>query len=631
MSEAREPTLPVRLLRTPMRDLIRFRLSCRLDWRRIINDAEIPDASKAMLTMLIRKTRLWRLEKAGVARELVAHFEDAVAAGQDEGDTLEKFGDWRKAAILIRRATKRKRGYMWHAWRYAFWSVVALIGLYTAMGLYYLTGSRNIAVDYTAVLNERAAAVPADDRAWPVMRDALLVMGYHQQASNLPQGESNVFQWIDEQARPGDEHWPAVWAYLNEHEASIAELRRASGMSGLGYIAGYVDAAEDLPLFKPDMTLEEHRREVELVEREHADEPPMVWAVTLPHLISLRTAARVLSIDAFRAAEAGDGQTAHDDLVAMLGIAEHANEQNVLINQLVMVSIRLMAFETLSDLMANYPALFSREQLADLAHRTAAVRVYTADFTGERHLMDDMIQHLYTDDGNGNGHLDSRAWQRMYAGLPSYSGLAVEPEQIPQAFRTVLTPGITMATADRKELKAMVDRLYALYEADYSVPMWQRPESQAKAELIDLLDGSLVKRARYNVIGALMPALGAVRMVSERYTASADGVLAGLALQLYYSEHGQYPDTLDALVPRYLPQLPVDRITGGPLRYTFKDGRPLLYSVGADRDDDGGMIVYDADGRRKREVIAWVTDEGQSAINGDWVVWPLHDEPASAR
>jgi hypothetical protein len=41
-------------------------------------------------------------------------------------------------------------------------------------------------------------------------------------------------------------------------------------------------------------------------------------------------------------------------------------------------------------------------------------------------------------------------------------------------------------------------------------------------------------------------------------------------------------------VPRYLPELPLDRFSGKPLRYAQFDGVPRLYSAGFDKLDDGG-------------------------------------------
>lgn len=63
-----------------------------------------------------------------------------------------------------------------------------------------------------------------------------------------------------------------------------------------------------------------------------------------------------------------------------------------------------------------------------------------------------------------------------------------------------------------------------------------------------------------------------------------------LALRLYEIDHGKLPDSLAALVPKYLPSLPADPFDGNnaPLHYISNHSPPLLYSVGPDGKDDGG-------------------------------------------
>ena len=71
-----------------------------------------------------------------------------------------------------------------------------------------------------------------------------------------------------------------------------------------------------------------------------------------------------------------------------------------------------------------------------------------------------------------------------------------------------------------------------------------------------------------------------------------------VALRLYRHEHGRYPETLEELVPKYLPSLPVDPFDGKPLRYKRLAKGFKVWSVGWDMKDDGGVwrrdIVWEA-------------------------------------
>ena len=61
-----------------------------------------------------------------------------------------------------------------------------------------------------------------------------------------------------------------------------------------------------------------------------------------------------------------------------------------------------------------------------------------------------------------------------------------------------------------------------------------------------------------------------------------------LACSLLHDDQGRFPDRLEDLVPDYLPELPHDPYSGQPLRYTLKNGKPLIYSTGKDGQDNGG-------------------------------------------
>ncbi|MCB1095036.1 MAG: hypothetical protein KDN22_05585 [Verrucomicrobiae bacterium] len=68
-----------------------------------------------------------------------------------------------------------------------------------------------------------------------------------------------------------------------------------------------------------------------------------------------------------------------------------------------------------------------------------------------------------------------------------------------------------------------------------------------------------------------------------------NGVVA-CALERYFIAEGRYPDETAALVPNYLPHLPIDVITGDQLHYVLReDGRPAIWSVGINRRDDEGV------------------------------------------
>jgi hypothetical protein len=67
---------------------------------------------------------------------------------------------------------------------------------------------------------------------------------------------------------------------------------------------------------------------------------------------------------------------------------------------------------------------------------------------------------------------------------------------------------------------------------------------------------------------------------------------AGRACKIYKNQTGRYPETLDALVPDILDEVPIDPFTGKPLIYRLQDGCLLIYSVGSNEKDDEGRGTY---------------------------------------
>jgi hypothetical protein len=73
-------------------------------------------------------------------------------------------------------------------------------------------------------------------------------------------------------------------------------------------------------------------------------------------------------------------------------------------------------------------------------------------------------------------------------------------------------------------------------------------------------------------------------------SAICDVLRVETALYRYHAAHGRYPDSLNTLTPEYLANVPTDPFgQGKPFKYRSGSGGFLLYSVGPDLRDNGGM------------------------------------------
>ena len=66
----------------------------------------------------------------------------------------------------------------------------------------------------------------------------------------------------------------------------------------------------------------------------------------------------------------------------------------------------------------------------------------------------------------------------------------------------------------------------------------------------------------------------------------------GLACKLYKNRTGAYPENLEALVPGALSEVPIDPFTGKPLVYRREGEGFIVYSLGSNEKDDGGRSTW---------------------------------------
>ncbi|MFK7883374.1 MAG: hypothetical protein AB8F26_04210 [Phycisphaerales bacterium] len=67
-----------------------------------------------------------------------------------------------------------------------------------------------------------------------------------------------------------------------------------------------------------------------------------------------------------------------------------------------------------------------------------------------------------------------------------------------------------------------------------------------------------------------------------------------IAAYRHRSRHAEFTPSIETIDHDLLGFEPIDMITGEHLKYKVVENRPLIYTVGADRDDDGGHHVRDA-------------------------------------
>ena len=455
--------------------------------------------------------------------------------------------------------------------------VVALIAVW-AVGV--MQRQPTVKVDYVAKLNERARAVPPEERAWPVYARA--------HAALVP------MEAIDPERRfafadPDEEGWDKLVAWVEANEKTLEILEEARDKEGMGFVVD-LDAATLGPI---DLIMETGHIISE--------------ADMLRHL---RTLARLHRASAVFAASRGDAEAAVNHVSAIYEMSGRANEHGLMINGLVAVAIAAVGDALVAELIYRNSDLFSPTQLSDIRlkvkeSRGAARRMRIA---GERYGLLDMIQRSYTDDGAGAGKFAPRPW------LDSLTQGRVQASPI--------GPVSAVFVLNRAEVTATVDQVFDAVEQRMSQDPWTwEGPMDLGPRMEEIEDASPLRFMRF-MLGVTMGAYDRFVAAHARIRMSEGFTELILAAAQHRARHGAWPESMEAIDGDLLEGPTLDMFTGEPVKYELRDGRPFIYSVGMDLDDDGGRHVDGARVWRPAERRAELLSAEPGEHDGDWVFFP---------
>jgi hypothetical protein len=283
-------------------------------------------------------------------------------------------------------------------------------------------------------------------------------------------------------------------------------------------------------------------------------------SMPIPELVRLPHAATLLAYDALAKAADGDARGALDDVAAIYGAAGHISDP-LLIAVLVATGIDKTGTKVLEDALS-----LATPAPADLARLNPPEEAYYRRAVRRAMATEDVIFGMTTFASLAEGDQSvidaaSTMMNHFSVGIlasPFYRVFFLEADLA--AYRRVM-----------HEMQQLAAKPY--YEA--------RPDWQA-------LDASWKERRRGIVTALLAPATQ--KVVTAASEADAERLLArtALALTAFKAKTGAYPDKLDALVPDFLPRVPLDPFSGRSLRLKRDGAGLVIYSVGRDLTDDGG-------------------------------------------
>ncbi len=511
-------------------------------------------------------------------------------------------------------------------------------GSFLALMITFYMGTPQPSTNFLNVVNQPALEASDNEKAWTIYRDLWIKHGFSEGGGFdlreiFRQDESGKV--TGGMLRPSDgEAWHAATTKL-ESLADLLEGFRVGGVRPSFGVPLYIDTTqyseEDFQALFP-------RRDGKpnLAKRSKQDSIAnrTMISIPLPHVQSMRHAARLLVFDTRWAIEQGDFERATRNVEALLGISFQVTDSKILVASFVGFFVHSLALDAIEECMrANVG--FSDQQLSRIQAAISRVRIEDMiDLNGERAMFMDVIQHAYTDDGNGDGRVTAaglKLWEEVSA--LTINGVHSKGREwtMKSVLRQSLAPTSILFMASRKQLTDRANGLYDRVGQAVQAADGDKALGEIESEIKDLPVG-------YEPIKLLFPAFLQVRQAMVRTLANSNGALAAVAVIRYQRQHGRLPETLNDLVGEFLEQVPLDPLDGQPLRYQRTDDGFVIYSVGVNQTDDGGQVVL----IRPDGLV--VRDPSQEAnpnelrplpassyvmsykYPGDWILWPRNSE-----
>lgn len=578
--------------------------------------------------------KLWPTEVRSITLELLAHFEDAARDGQSAEDAIFAFGDPREAARLATRAKKRCRPPLWHAWIWSFRGAGAIgclfIAVYIYSGIRFWTAKPNIAVDYLDVLMEPIHEMPEEDRAWREWIE-LWAKGPTRRTSidTYTSGEGRAFELdilsyglhLRDKSIPADV-WKEYSAKVNRiipaHALRIRELAATRPVLGWPFETAGPPEEYDRMLLKRDG--------VPFLPRpiEHDPADPIQGSLTgvlLPHLTEQRWTAFVLAVDMDLSVKNNDPTRYLANLDAMMVIADQPREIPIVLNQLISLYNYHLAFSHVTKTLSERIGFFDEPQLEYLESiLTETPAIFEFSLEGLHCMMLDTFQRIYSDNGRGNGIMTPQGLDFIEFFDQMGTPIGTTNKAIDEHSTVLLGPVNALFYGSREETLELYDELMDQHRAAMRLEPWNRTLVDSMNQRLEELKSSQggLHAFRYAILHLLLPSLeGATNQADVHYPTWRNAALIATQLLLYKQHNNTWPGSLEQLTLAGFASVPLDRFDGKPLRYQTTSLGPLLYSVGADRDDDGGVWI-DA----VSKVTSWSPSPSPDA-DGDWILFRL--------
>jgi len=363
---------------------------------------------------------------------------------------------------------------------------------------------------------------------------------YEEALSSIPPGDLENLNKVNTFYRKSIISLPA-----NQFPGEINE-KVAQNLAKLQPVLEKFDKAGDLPLSRFDIGIEQGLQ------------------VCKTRLNSVQTAALLLSLRTLHLILQGEDDAAVDSVVTMLKMIRVLDSCPTMVLHAAKAIFVANACQDIHLLLEHaHPSEKSLAKLQDALSQTIPTNTLERMFFAERAYQLEMARNLLPD------NIASRFLQDKVPPLP-------ERLSLPSS----RWGRLRVRRASVRYLRDMAKLIAAAHRP------WPQP-----------LDDAAVTNASLPTekpTGLLSDSGVFIRLTAETLALVRCTTLT-IAVERYRRQHGELPAALDDLCPAYIDSLPFDPFTGKKLLFSRDEKTYVVYSVSANRRDDGGSTIRKTD------------------------------------
>lgn len=554
------------------------------------------------------------------------------------GDDLSSRSEFKKEKRPVGKFGKVMRGLLV--------VVVLLILWFGYKYSVYKFSTPDVEVNYLLEQDKKVAAIPEEERGWPLYMKAASGINAVEFFKSLGASGFRYPEIISE----GTTHpaWPQVEKYLNKHEEEIDAFLEGTGKPYKGFLSHlsdpkYYQFAKQQGLWLP----------------ENEKNNSLGYQVTTHRIPIIRINSQLMPAVLLLAEKENDQQRAAEIINSWLDLGMQLSESGKMNEEEGIGSLR-DSVRPFMTLLTKNPGLLADEALAQIHEKyKKAAKVKTSEYSLEQRqmLFEDYLERAFAGGTRQESYLCAKGvdllpiiYKERFSGVPGMKGdyyrwMLPNPQSpnsnVIKLKAELAQMGLAGSTGSQQEILDKLQELITLAKEDHQLKYGDPLELKLNDALEEIAESSalcfkywlVLQMINYDYanretteFGPSLIGVSKGGLKQQAYLETRmNSVLISIALERYHRENQNWPEKLEDLVPNYLDEIPEDPFDRKPMRYKLQEGKPVVYSVGIDGEDDGGVIkeiLTDEQGRFNKE-----SDLLEESYQYDIVMFPYQFVP----